>query len=45
MGAAQFKDFTPENTSQNYEVVAKKVQQMKSANPAQLTSQDRKSVV
>jgi len=39
MGAAQFKDFTPENTSQNYEIVAKKVQQMKSTNPAQLTSQ------
>jgi len=39
MGAAQFKDFTSENTSQNYEIVAKKVQQMKSTNPAQLTSQ------
>jgi hypothetical protein len=38
MGAAQFKDFTPENISQNYEILAKKVQQMKTANPAQLTS-------
>ena len=39
MGAAQFKDFTPENISQNYDTVAKKIQQMKTASPAQLTGQ------
>jgi len=39
MGAAQFKDFTPENISQNYDIVAKKIQQMKTASPAQLTGQ------